>query len=234
MANGAEVNGHQEIIDLTAKELHDGIRSGMFDVVGDVRTRGEWLAGHIPGAPHTWAPALVDMLKGCESCNIVVYCASGRRAGTAIRVLAWAGFKGKLYNGMGVGDYTAAGYQLTTSPQSVQPPCASGHGGTCRDGAEAVKAAAALPVVTQRNPNGGASVRVNGQKINGGNSNKPATPADPANSAGAPAHAQAPNGVGGGGIANEPDRPHKTTTVDATHHTDAGTATIRVRGGDRE
>jgi len=82
VVNGETVNG-VEIYDLTPQEFRDGIRSGLFDVVGDVRTQGEWCSGHVPGSTHTFAPILVDKLRGCEQCNIAIVCNSGRRAGTA-------------------------------------------------------------------------------------------------------------------------------------------------------
>ena len=106
-----------------------------FDVVVDVRTNDEWEAGHIANATlvenlASYTNETADRtggtpsaLAGCEHCNIVVYCQSGSRAAAALQVLRAAGFVGRLYNGQGVSQWTAAGFLLETTPESVTPPC---------------------------------------------------------------------------------------------------------------
>lgn len=60
----------------------------------DVRTRGEYDAGHIPGArliPHYELPAALP--EGTEKDDlIIVYCRSGNRSGQAARALKAAGY----------------------------------------------------------------------------------------------------------------------------------------------
>lgn len=59
---------------------------------------------------------------GCElACkSIVLYCKSGGRSALAIQMLQDQGFQAKMYNGMGIKQWTAAGYDLVTA-DSVPP-----------------------------------------------------------------------------------------------------------------
>lgn len=96
------------------------------DVIVDVRSFAEWQTGHIEGA--TLVENLASLgatpadLAGCEYCNIAVYCRSGNRARLALTKLIAAGFRGRLYNGLGTFQWTNAGYPLVNTP-SVIPPC---------------------------------------------------------------------------------------------------------------
>lgn len=75
-------------------------------VVLDVRTPGEFAAGHLPGAiniPHTELASRVAELDGSRESDIIVYCRSGVRAATALGVLEQSGFK-RLFHLKG--DYT--------------------------------------------------------------------------------------------------------------------------------
>jgi rhodanese-related sulfurtransferase len=101
-------------------------------VIVDVRSRDEWGGGHIHGATLVEDLALFgtasqgvgtpSLLTGCEYCNIVVYCRSGKRAAVALEVLANASFVGYLYNGLGVNQWLNEGYPLVMD-DSVIPPC---------------------------------------------------------------------------------------------------------------
>lgn len=116
----------------TAEELFEGIQSGRWDVIIDTRNPTEWATGHIPNA--TFLDSLQRYntsgevtapqdLFGCSyECSIVVYCASGNRAQGAAEVLEAAGFPTPIYNGLGVSQWTAAGYELVNTP-SRDPPC---------------------------------------------------------------------------------------------------------------
>lgn len=95
---------------LTSEEFKEKIDNNLLDVIVDVRTRGEWEQGRIPGATflerlnrfnQSDQVATPSDLAGCEFCDIGVYCQSGNRAGTAIQILMANGFKGHLYNGLG-------------------------------------------------------------------------------------------------------------------------------------
>jgi phage shock protein E len=72
----------------------------------DVRTPGEYAAGHLPGAvniPHDQLAARLGELSGARERDIVVYCRTGRRSAEALGVLDKAGFK-RLFHLKG--DYT--------------------------------------------------------------------------------------------------------------------------------
>lgn len=71
----------------------------------DVRTPGEYLDGHYPGAvniPLNELPQRLDEFKEMKK-PIVAYCRSGARSGVAISVLKQNGFS-EVYNGGGLFD----------------------------------------------------------------------------------------------------------------------------------
>jgi rhodanese-related sulfurtransferase len=114
------------------KSMLDDTIVKWFDVIADVRTLEEYITGHIDGSTLVESLALYntsdeittpDALMGCEYCNIVVYCNSGKNATTALEHLIAAGYKGYLYNGLGVSQWTDAGYPLVEDDGSVIPPC---------------------------------------------------------------------------------------------------------------
>lgn len=104
-----------------------------FNAVIDVRSSSEWEEGRIENA--TFVENLASFgtgmdevstpsdLAGCQNCSIVAYCGSGARAQIALENLLDAGFQGRLYNGQGVSQWTAAGLPLVTDVDSVTPPC---------------------------------------------------------------------------------------------------------------
>lgn len=73
--------------------------------VVDVRTPGEYLDRHYPGAiniPLKELPQRLDEFKELKM-PIVAYCRSGARSGTAVSVLKQNGFN-EVYNGGGLND----------------------------------------------------------------------------------------------------------------------------------
>ncbi len=80
---------------ITPAELAARIESGNAPSVLDVRTPGEYAAGHVPGAvniPHDELAQRLAELDLPKSSEIVVHCESGRRASQAEAVLVEAGF----------------------------------------------------------------------------------------------------------------------------------------------
>ncbi len=66
----------------------------------DVRTRGEFAHGHVPGAvniPHQEIHYRLNEIENHKDKEIIVYCRSGRRVGIAEKVLRHAGFLNILY-----------------------------------------------------------------------------------------------------------------------------------------
>jgi phage shock protein E len=79
--------------------------------VVDVRTPGEYVDGHYPGAiniPLNELPQRLDEFKEMKK-PIVAYCRSGARSGMAVSVLKQNGFN-EVYNGGGLFDL----YNLNT------------------------------------------------------------------------------------------------------------------------
>ena len=119
------------VVRITSQELYDGMQSGRWDVVIDVRSASEWANGHIENATfmdslNQFGTALQKStpsdLDGCQDCVIAVYCQSGRRAGIAADLLEANGFRKPIYNGLGTGNWVQAGFSLSSVP-SVTPPC---------------------------------------------------------------------------------------------------------------
>ncbi len=76
---------------VSSDRAHQMVRDGA--VLLDVRTTGEFAGGHIDGArniPLSDLPSRVGELKK-EGKPIVVYCQSGMRSGSAVRLLAGEG-----------------------------------------------------------------------------------------------------------------------------------------------
>ncbi len=73
--------------------------------VVDVRTPGEFLDGHYPGAINIPLNELSQRLDEFKELKmpIVAYCRSGARSGTAVSVLQQNGFN-EVYNGGGLND----------------------------------------------------------------------------------------------------------------------------------
>ena len=75
---------------MSPHELHTLIEGGRAPVIVDVRTRREFVAGHVPGARHIpfWRPALPGFtLDVASEVNVVLYCGHGPRAWVAAVVL---------------------------------------------------------------------------------------------------------------------------------------------------
>lgn len=73
--------------------------------VVDVRTPGEYLDGHYPGAVNIPLNELVQRLNEFKELKkpIVAYCRSGARSGMAVSLLKQNGFS-EVYNGGGLFD----------------------------------------------------------------------------------------------------------------------------------
>lgn len=81
----------------------------------DVRTPGEFAAGHVAGAiniPHTEMEARWRELAEYRDRPVVLYCRSGHRAGIAYDILEPKGFT-RLENGGGLTELEARGVPVT-------------------------------------------------------------------------------------------------------------------------
>lgn len=126
----------QSVSELTSQEFYDMKTTGQFALILDVRSESEWTEGHIENATlvadfntlMSNSPDKVATLQelniwNCRSCQVAVYCRSGARARTALNHLVSAGFDGNLYNGLGVSQWTDAGYELVTDDSNQDWPC---------------------------------------------------------------------------------------------------------------
>ena len=80
---------------ITNAQLHAQIRSQQAPVILDVRTTGEFEAGHLPGAIHIPYDELAQRLSELPTepeDRLVVYCHSGKRASIAGAELNAAGY----------------------------------------------------------------------------------------------------------------------------------------------
>jgi len=80
---------------IAPSELADRIGTSNAPLILDVRTPGEYAAGHIPGAvyiPHTELRDRLSEVISHQDREIVVHCQMGPRAGVAQSILSQAGF----------------------------------------------------------------------------------------------------------------------------------------------
>jgi phage shock protein E len=85
----------------TPEDFAAMVREGA--IVVDVRTKGEYSAGHIKGSINIPLDQLPNQLaKLDKDSTIITCCASGMRSGSAKSILLSSGYK-KVYNGGGWG-----------------------------------------------------------------------------------------------------------------------------------
>ncbi len=87
-----------EVRDISAEQLLAS-PAGELRLI-DVRSVGEYEAGHVPGAlniPHDELRARLHELGPVRDEPVVVYCESGKRAGVAGEILLAAGFRRVLH-----------------------------------------------------------------------------------------------------------------------------------------
>lgn len=80
---------------ITASELSQRLQKSKAPVILDVRSPGEYASGHIKGAlnvPHDKLESRLGEMPKDKSTEIVVYCQSGGRAGTAESILVKKGY----------------------------------------------------------------------------------------------------------------------------------------------
>lgn len=88
---------------MAREELARQIAAGEAPFVLDVRSTGEYEAGHVPGAYHIPFQSMgervgeLDALAPDKSEPVVVYCAHGPRAAWAARALRKAGYTDVVY-----------------------------------------------------------------------------------------------------------------------------------------
>ncbi len=104
---------------ISMKDLHSKILLlQSAEVVLDVRSPGEFSAGHVKGSlniPHDQIAKHVDQLKPYK--NIYIHCRSGKRAQAAAEVLSKAGFNNlTCVTGSGMDDWIAAGLPVEKGP----------------------------------------------------------------------------------------------------------------------
>jgi len=84
---------------VTAAEAHALVADGA--TLLDVRTDGEWAAGHLEGALHVPVDEVpARMAEIPKDRPVIVYCASGRRSASATSVLREAGYDARNLGGM--------------------------------------------------------------------------------------------------------------------------------------
>ena len=98
--------------DFQAKSAESGV------VILDVRTGGEYMAGHIANAINIDVEGMTfngDISKLDKSATYAVYCHSGRRSGIAVGKMKDAGFKNLFNLTNGIQEWQAAGLPLVNN-----------------------------------------------------------------------------------------------------------------------
>lgn len=81
---------NSKVKNISSKEAKDLIHENYDTIILDVRTKGEYLNGHIPGAKLASLNQLPDDIDDFEEYKnrpIIVYCATGVRSKAAINIL---------------------------------------------------------------------------------------------------------------------------------------------------
>ncbi len=102
LACTSQIDVKQETVysDISPAQAKEKIDNGKNVLILDVRTREEFLEGHIKGAvniPVNEVEKRLDELKKYKNSEIIVYCRSGRRSKIASEILVKNGFK-RVYN----------------------------------------------------------------------------------------------------------------------------------------
>lgn len=114
-------NGEIEVVDYTESNYNEvtskeaiALIENINPFILDVRTQGEYLAGHIDGAgliPVQVLSSNLEALEGFKNEPILLYCQSGNRSTVASKILIDAGFK-NIYNlRFGIGEWKIKGYK---------------------------------------------------------------------------------------------------------------------------
>lgn len=89
-----------QVTDISQAELMQRIKANHAGLILDVRSKGEYASGHIPGAiniPHDQLGSRLAEIGSYKDKDIVLYCASGGRVGSAAKTLQPAGFSKLLH-----------------------------------------------------------------------------------------------------------------------------------------
>lgn len=102
---------------ISAEALLTRITSGAAPVILDVRSRGEFMKGHVPGARHIpfWRVSRhLGELTIPQDSEVVVYCGHGPRAAIAARALRQCGFTRITYLEGHFSKWRGAGFREET------------------------------------------------------------------------------------------------------------------------
>ena len=89
-----------EVMDISQAELMQRINTSREQLILDVRSKWEYMGGHIPGAiniPHDQLDSRLGEILTFKNKEVVLYCASGGRVVTAAKILGSAGFSKLLH-----------------------------------------------------------------------------------------------------------------------------------------
>lgn len=96
-------------------ELLEKIKKGQAPTIVDVRSGGEYQAGHVPGAINIpfWSAFSTDKLENADKSKaLVLYCEHGPRAGIAKLALKFSGFEKISYLAGHMTAWKKAGLQM--------------------------------------------------------------------------------------------------------------------------
>lgn len=102
-------------LEVSVQEAYSHYEDGGY--ILDVRTPGEWQAGHVPDATLIPLDELPNRLSEVpEDTEVYVICRSGNRSATARDILLQNGFEQVTSVGGGFNDWQMNGYPVVTGP----------------------------------------------------------------------------------------------------------------------
>jgi len=108
-----------ERVRISQNRLIAAIQHGVAPAIVDVRTRGEYRKGHVPGAVHIPFYSLWwrdDQIAAAKDEPVVVYCAHGPRAGAAKFALWTLGYDQVVYLDGHMSAWKDRGLPMNTGP----------------------------------------------------------------------------------------------------------------------
>lgn len=100
---------NEHVKNVSADEANEFMKQNKNAFILDVRTRGEYKSGHLPGAknvPVDELPSRIGEIEKYKNNPVIVYCASGGRSPSAVRTLLKSDFNNIIHMNRGISSWS--------------------------------------------------------------------------------------------------------------------------------